>query len=583
MGVFDQLDYLLDTNVQTETERICDMPKVWTHTNARSDLPNVMRPEFPGQWELRDLQVEALYIIYKMQGLLGALDVGEGKTLVDVLAGTVLNASKIVVLLPKALETEFWIEYDKYTKHFNVPSRSRIYLVPYSMLSSRTNHDILHRIGPDLVIADEAQHLMNKNSARTRRFIAFMEANTQTRFVAMTGTLFRNSILDVQHLSKYALRHNSPIPLDTDHLNIWSNCLDLKQDKGVFDYSLKSGPDEREFEVMSQLQKTMGLPISPKFDDMRHAFYQRFASTEGVVVTDKPTPLPELRLHRINDLAVPLSVRQAFQHIKDTGETPSGEEVIVDADQYAAIEKRLSCGFFYKYDWAAIGGYDEDWLMRKKQKDRAIRLELETNAAPGYDTPLFIINKIIRDLEQNPALVSTSGLHWAWDYWAQVKHKPVPPRVPVWLDDFFIADVVDRACALGEPVLAWGMSRALLGRVADLADLPLYGAGSSIPASSRGKYSAVLSIGVHKTGVNLPDWHYAIIMEPPSCPIIWQQMLGREHRTGQQHTVDNWVYTHTKQFAHCVDHAITGAEWREVMEGRQKLIHATWGGNVNDR
>lgn len=545
----------LNQRIECETTKIAARPQVFDYPEANTIKEMLTKPW--ATWELRDNQAQALYTIRRMNGAVVPLDVGEGKTLVATLAGKVLDANKVAILLPKPLEREFWNEYERYKEHFWV--HENITLVPYSTLSSRKQADILDTLQPDLIIADEAQALFNTESARTRRFLHYMGEHPETKFVPMTGTFFRDSIKNAAHLVFLALRHNSPIPLTAGHLEAWSNCLDVGKE-----------PTVQESNLFYKLHDAFTVPRRP--DLHRRAFHLRFSSSEGVVATDSPVELPPIHIDYLTSPSIPREIREALISIRDTNETPDGEQVIIDEEQMHTIEKRLSAGFFYKWDWEAIGGYDEEWVMRRKTWGKALRQELAYNARPGYDTPLFIANKLDRDLAARPALANSSQLHWSRAYWNEVSDRPAPPNKTVWISNFFVDYVREVLRAESRPWIAWYSSTALY-EVFTRWPWKVFGAGSSFPKEGRGSYNAFASINVHRAGVNLQDWSRMFVIEPPSDGIIMQQMLGRLHRTGQKETVYCSMWAHSPHYNRAIEKAREKALYRQEMESiPQKLL-----------
>lgn len=547
-----------------ETDRVCNLPTVWSYGPERQEA---MRKELTlpnATWALRDLQAEALVAARENSAILGNLDVGEGKTLVTALLPTVLGATKTVVLTTKALQKEFWIEYAKYETQFRVPHRNTIHVVPYTTLQSTTKADILHQLKPDLIVADEAQHLKNVSSARTKRFLSYMKANPECRFVPLTGTFFSSSLRDVYHLALLSLRFNSPLPNDVGHLQAWANCLDNDKE-----------PTSWELAMFHRVQRAVGDPLSSQKPALRKSFYKRFASSPGVVTTEHPTDLPPLVVRRLSTPKPPEEIEDALEYILLNKETPDGEQILVDEDALARLQSQISCGFVYKWDWEAVGGYDDDWMIRRKTWQRELRGELRDNSQDGYDTPFFVGTKLAHDLKKTPSLVEKSQLHWAYSYWKEVSHKPVPPKKAVWLSDYFIEYVADILSNAKDPTIFWALSTEIQDVLGKKLGIPVYGKGTTIPEHNRGTYSALLSANVHKAGVNLQDWNNAYILEPFVSPIIWQQLLGRLHRTGQKNKVVFNVFTHTSAFRNRVSNALSASKWREEMEGiPQKLTHA---------
>lgn len=559
------LDLVAQNN---ETDRVCKLPQIWSYGPAAQESMREALTLPGASWKLRDLQAEALYAAKENAGVLGNLDVGEGKTLVTALLPMVLGAKTTVVLTTKSLQKEFWIEYDKYATQFRVPPRNSIHVVPYTTLQSRTQSDILYKLKPDLIVADEAQHLKNVTSARTKRFLSYMKANPDTRFVPLTGTFFSSSLRDVYHLALLALRFQSPLPNDMTHLTAWANCLDNDRE-----------PSPWELAIFHKVQAAVGdyPAYASAKPALRRSFYKRFASAPGVVTTENPTDLPPLFIRKENVPEPPPEVEDALDYILLNGETPDGEEVIVDEDDLARLQGQISCGFIYKWDWESVGGYDEDWVLRRKTWNRALRQELVDNSHDGYDTPFFVGAKLASDIKKSPGLVDKSELHWAYAYWKEVSSRPVPPKCAVWLSDFFMEYMEQELARTKHPTIFWAQSVETQEVLAKRLGIPWYGRGTTIPEAGRGTYSCLVSSNVHTAGVNLQDWSHSYILEPFVSAVKWQQLLGRLHRTGQKHPVHFRVATHTSAFKNRVSNARIAVSYRSEMEGiTQKFLTAEW-------
>lgn len=66
----------------------------------------------------------------------------------------------------------------------------------------------------------------DRKSARTRRFLRYLEAHPETRLVAQSGTLATRTIKDYAHLAEFALREGSPLPLREPVVEEWAAALD---------------------------------------------------------------------------------------------------------------------------------------------------------------------------------------------------------------------------------------------------------------------------------------------------------------------------------------------------------------------
>lgn len=545
LNVLDLVNKKVEPN---ETERIANLPERFdvdtTEVRALVEIPWA-------SMKLRDLQAQALAEIKNCGGLLGPIDVGEGKTLIAWLAAKVLNEYPAVCLIPKKLEEEFRRQIEIYKYHFNGPPDEKFILLPYSMLSAASGTDILEKINPKVIISDEAHSLRNYSSARTKRFIRYLSQHPNVKFVCMSGTLIGNSIGDVAHLSAYALKDRSPIPRTETHLDVWKACVD--PDKSPTYTDIKTFRPILKGELYDQ-------------EKAQRAFNHRLKSAPGVVSSTKPMIDIPIHINMIEDVDVPKEITDTLLEIAESGMTPDGEEVIVDDEHLYRIEKNLSLGFFYKWDWDAIGGYDEEWVLCRKTWHRSLREELDANSRAHYDSPLLVSNKLAQELENDPNLVNKSYLHWAWTEWSRVKDRAKPPVIPVWISDFFFEQlkIVDGA-------IYWFTSTALVDKFKKI--MPTYAAGDGeIPLGKR--FTLAASINVHGTGKNLQCWNHNVVCEPSSSAIVWHQLIGRTHRTGQlEDAVYFDIYAHTDTFSRAIERAVEQARFKQSVEGvNQKLL-----------
>jgi hypothetical protein len=85
-----------------------------------------------------------------------------------------------------------------------------------------------------------------------------------------------------------------------------------------------------------------------------------------------------------------------------------------------------------------------------------------------------------------------------------------------------------------------------------------------------------MSIAAHGIGKNLQSWCNQLILCPPSSGHIWEQLLGRTHRPGQEaDEVTVFVYVHTPRFAQALQQALVDAEYIQMSTGNaQKILFA---------
>jgi len=222
--------------------------------------------------------------------------------------------------------------------------------------------------------------------------------------------------------------------------------------------------------------------------------------------------------------------------------------------------RHAMCGFWLRWDWAAVGGRDEAWLEAKRQWAHVCRSELERASAPGYDSPSLVLEAVLRRADVR------SPVYAAAYAWFQVMDRPEPPREAVWVDKF----LVDWALAQpGAPIL-WYQSDAMEQALRD-AGVETFGSNTFLQGPRR---RVAASIRVHGTGTQLQPWDTAIVLEPPMGAAAWEQLLGRMHRPGQTAPAVTFkVCTH----AVSLDTPTVRAEFQCELKGQQqKLLDAIW-------
>lgn len=157
-----------------------------------------------GEAHLWPLQSEALYWAQIANGLLGAIGVGGGKTLVTLLLPTYMPSARAVLLVPPQLRDQLKKMTKLYRRHWRVPEIAfgrgpefdGLRVFGYSEISVQSGATALEEADPDLVICDEAHNLRHKDSVRTRRFIRLFRSRPGRRLVALSGSMTTKSVKD---------------------------------------------------------------------------------------------------------------------------------------------------------------------------------------------------------------------------------------------------------------------------------------------------------------------------------------------------------------------------------------------------
>lgn len=525
-------------------------------------------------FRLKPKQAAMLVEAVEGGGLFGMLGVGGGKTVAAPLFGHVMDVSPVVLLVPPAIKKEIesrvvpWLR-----RHISFIEPT---IVSYSELSTAGKGDLLDRLRPRLIVADEVHLLKNKGAARTKRFLRYFDENPNTMLVALSGTITRRSLMDFWHLMQ--LTHKGwRLPLSRH----W---------KEVKDWSLALDP-----QVPGDQRLLPGalLEFCKPGEDARAGFRRRMLETDGVIGGNAEDVGASLVIRKLG-LELPRSVAQALEQLRKKWETPGGEQ-ITDALDFARKARELAQGFYYVWDWPG-GEPDEAWLFARSEWRKAVADVCKLNRQ-GLDSELLVRNAADRELKESwrdedarLPKAQRERVVEAWRAWCEVKEQDEPPVRAVWIDDF----VVRAAIKWGEEAeanadtgggLIWYDSRAIEERAGSLG-ARVCGAGpngnNDLLAHAEGRNgrapSIFLSAHAHGTGKNLQRWNRNLVLAPWPSGADWEQRIGRTHRPGQdadEVTAD--VFVHTPELQKAIDSAQEQARYiEEVTGGAQKLLMATW-------
>lgn len=494
-----------------EFERIAQLPR-----RAKSDqhveevaerLTQCLRTA-NGTMRLRPLQALALEELHDFGGLLGPIPVGVGKTLISMLASTVLGSERPVLLIPASLRQKTERDIEELREHwaFEPPQ-----LVHYELISRANNSELLRLLRPDLLIADEAHALKNKQAAVTKRVTRFMKESPDTVFVPLSGTLVVRSLSEYAHLSNWALGALSPVPRDRNTIAEWGEALDV----------LRNGTRRRGPGALEHFMEASDRKVPP-LQGVRQGFRRRLIETPGVVTTDKQQIGASLQIRAVEP-EYSEATEAAFAHMHETWETPD-EHPIMEASQFWAHARELSCGFYYRWDPRP----PDDWLLARKTWFTACREILKYNRRE-LDSPLQVVQALDRG-DYGKSLAAD-----ALATWRGIKDTFVPNSVPVWIDDAAL-DFVDDWLTRNQGVV-WCEHAALGKRIERDLKWSYYGrkglnAHKQFIDDAREPFAA--SVQANHRGRNLQyRWSKALVTSCEPNGGIWEQLLGRKHRTGQ--------------------------------------------------
>jgi hypothetical protein len=509
----------------------------------------------------------------RCQGVLGHIVVGGGKTGIDILLPMVVPGTKVaVVLIPPALRAQFYNDIKEWAKHFVVPNLAGDYgpfhvklpvlhVLAYSSLSVARFATVLKAKQPDMIIADEAQHLKDKKATRTGRFLRYFAENLETKFYAHSGSLTTRSLSDYGHLATLSLRDGSPLPLDPATLQEWCGALD---------------PTNTFPAPVGSLRRL----CTPE-QTARQGFRERLLATPGVVVTEDAKLPVKLILHE-RALAVSEVVREALAKIRSTATRPDGEE-LVEAIEVAACLRQMAAGcyYFWRYPRGEAQEVIETWFRRRGAWHCLLRERLK-RPSDHADSPLLLALAAERSLEgarhKADAPIWREGAE-AWAAWKEVRETVKPETSAKFVDDFMVKDAV--AWGREAPGIIWHEHTALGHLIAKVGGFPYYGGGAEASSEilhETGDRTIVCSIAAHGTGKNLQAFNRNLITTFPANDGIFEQLAGRTHRTGQTKDVTVDYYAHTMEEKEAFVTAMKHAQYVfETTGGLHKMLYAERG------
>jgi len=628
--IFAGVSTTRDTTGSLEIQRICQLPVVAAPTPEEVDAfsHQVVDARYYEQgFRLFDTQVWAVlqYVIYG--GVFGPIGVGWGKTLITLMiadwAKRLYGIDRTALFVPPQTYSQLTrtdIPWARKRVGLTVPfiymggrtlaerksitasGKRGCYILPYSYLSTRDAEDMLNRICPELMILDEAHNVKNQRAARTSRLLRFL-AQYRPQLVALSGTITSKSLKDYWHLISHALGNNSPLPLSAAMIEQWSLLLDASAD-----------PDGAQTGDMNPLLMWAGhrfpeVELPEGRAGYRKAFNLRLSSAPGVVATGDAeigvsltisnNPVKSYKEH-------PDWERNArlIRDVIELWRAPNGDEIEYGFHQWRHLYE-LTSGFYYDLRWPSVeqvckrqgitpAEAEVAIAMAKEHHEalqeyhRKLRRFLQYGSRPKLDTPLLVANDMARNGSDNV----WPELYEAWKFAKGLEFPGMPQRysVPVEVCDYKARHLVEWAKNHKQGGLIWyhhdhfgrWVNRLLQEDGAEPVWCPAEGvrAGSNdrIREPSNGERIVVGSMGGHGTGKNLQHFQSTVFGEFPRPAPLAEQVIGRNHRNGQEAdelTADtiNTIPFDDHNMAACLNDALYH---HQTLGARQRLIIASY-------
>jgi len=551
---------------ESEVSRVLRLPRVVA--DDQFSLTPWVRPGAVERWTLRPTQCQSLAALRQYGGLLAGLGVGHGKTLVALLAGMVADCDAALVLVAPVTIPRFREVLADLQETYRLPPTR---LVSWGELSRASGWQALQSASEGAsrlcVVADETHMARNASAARTSRLMRFLDETPGRVFVALSGTLTTRRLADYAHLAARALGNHSPVPRGREGA-IWDAVL-ANEYQSPADLAhvapLWAWADVTKGSAMPKCGPIMPEQVLRKL----HAAYgERLASCPGVVLTQDASCDAALRIFKVAGKFPDIKkIWQLAEDVSKTCRDPDGIELPDDAE-IAKIAKRLSFGYFYRWQWPGDKA-DVEWLDARQAWARACRNIIRENRAQGLDTEALVAAAAQRELAARGPVANWAC---AWARWAAVKDRPGPTPVPVWVTDEPLSHLVQIARTQA-PALIWYDEVAVADKLRQLG-VEVVAAGEKVQGAPR---VLAVSLRSHGTGLDgLQAWARAVYACVPANGSAWEQALGRQHRQGQQaDEVCAWVPAWAGPQTHAFQTARRDAEWIATTTGNaQKILIA---------
>lgn len=556
-----------------EFRRVLNLPRrVWDQSIMENDLPARLSAAFripTGTRVLRPIQAAALADGHDLRGLLGPIAVGDGKTDLSFLFPVVIQGIyRPTLLLPATLVEKTWNEFQLLRKEwichpaFSTRAQFDQAVITYEKLGRDSGKDDLLARMPDMIIADECHKLRNRQGAAcTKRMERFMRAFPQCIFIGMSGTITKRSIRDYWHLLEWALRANMPLPRIEKEMETWAEVFDerkidvlSRRDPGVL---MQLCTEEERQKVSPKRTAPVGrtdqMPhfydtLEQKLVAVRQGYQRRLRETPGVVCSLDTSIACSLRIRRLPFDPGPI-IQEHLEELRENWTTPNGDLLALPTDVWRHA-RELGCGFVYRWDppppaiWVQArkrwNWYVREILTPPELIRRKIKTALPQGAGVLYakfkhlhlDSPFQVASAIVQGRITEP-----SDLLFAYSEWFRVKDMYKISTVADWFSTETLDFCEEWVRQNGDAILwtehrAFGFALAHRLKTGFCANGGLDQNGQSIE-SYNGKL-VVASVAANKEGRNLQAWYKNLIITAPPTGSLWQQMLGRTHRLGQQ-------------------------------------------------
>lgn len=485
-----------------------------------------------GAYSLRAHQAQALYEAeHSPGGGIVVAGVGAGKSMLLYLLPRALKAKRPLILLPASAEKDIRTLHDEYRDHFEAPESL---FLTYELLSRDIDDRLLESYAPDLILADEMHALSNyghgsrKGAGCVIKLQRHLSKHYPLPFWGFTATPWKTSLTDCQHLFAFAKDMDSPLPLDRDVCNAWSQAEFPKGDDNPQEARQLAGLDKLKLPVMQRISRTPNVLWLDNFF--------------------RETPLTL----RVVDGTTSSEVEELLAYL-EAGLLPEGDIAASESEVWRTRQE-LSLGYYSRF----VEPPPHWWVEARSAYTKAFQRSM-CDTHRQFDTR-----------NKNSPVVQA---------WKIARSTFQPESEPVWKDKNSPAmTYAVEYLAKNQSGLVWVPFVPAAERIAELAGVPCFGEGQGKggkPHIMTHKGPAVVTFEANKESKNLQAWKDNLFLCPPSKSYRLEQAIGRTHRSGQKHPVTATFYCALPQQRADVFKAVNDARQQERVTGIPQKM--SWG------
>lgn len=350
---------------------------------------------------------------------------------------------------------------------------AHVVFASYTWLTRQANAEFVSRYQPTDILMDEFHEVRGMGNSARKRIERYLIGDPAVRVGVFTASPMSRDVTDMAFGLRWSLRSRvNPIVPRTD-----------------------SG-----LEALSERMATDAAFVARWRDAL--------LATDGVFMNVSAG-------RYTGDVRIGVVRRDPALTLPDTWELPDG--YLIESAAYAAVVARQMA---YGY-WPSVQPRpSQAYLDARRAWYSTVRRVTESGA--GIDTEAQV-----REVRPDEYAVWVA---------AAEREGPLAEPTPVWAPgaNEYLRSVV---CDVAPGTIIWAHHRALQDRVAAILGAPLFREGAR---SADGTYLpdyrgpvAVASIEACHQSLNLQSYFRNVVLEPPSDPEVWRQMIGRTARQGQ--------------------------------------------------